>query len=228
MQRSRPSFASARHNANHRLMVSALCAALLALAGLTAQAQAVYRIVGPDGKVTFSDKPPATAAKVTGLDTAASPASASNPALPYDLRQVVAKYPVTLYTSKECAPCDSGRNLLRTRGVPFSEKTITTADDSEALQRISGSTSLPFLTLGGQHIKGYSDAEWTQYLGAAGYPEKSKLPTNYRNPAATPLVAVQTPATATAAQPSTPTATPQPAQPTPPRVNPANPAGIQF
>lgn len=228
MQPSQTNSATARFNASRRLVDGALCAALLALACNPAQAQAVYRIVGPDGKVTFSDKPPATAAKVTGLDTAASPSTASNPALPYDLRQIVAKYPVTLYTSKDCAPCDSGRNLLRARGVPFSEKTITTADDSEALQRISGSTSLPFLTLGGQHIKGYSDAEWTQYLGAAGYPEKSKLPANYRNPAATPLVAVQVPASPTAAQPGTPVATPQPTLPTPPRANPANPAGIQF
>ena len=34
--------------------------ALLVCAGTAAQAQTVYRIVGADGKVTFSDKPPAT------------------------------------------------------------------------------------------------------------------------------------------------------------------------
>ncbi len=101
MQPSRPGLTPTRRHAKNRLMFSAVFAALLALTANLAQAQAVYRIVGPDGKVTFSDKPPATAAKVTGLDAAASPASASNPALPYDLRQVVAKYPVTLYTSKE-------------------------------------------------------------------------------------------------------------------------------
>ena len=34
--------------------------AVAALAALNAQAQTVYRIVGPDGKVTFSDKRPST------------------------------------------------------------------------------------------------------------------------------------------------------------------------
>ena len=40
-----------------------LASLLLALAGVGAHAQAVYRIVGPDGKVTFSDRAPDTAAK---------------------------------------------------------------------------------------------------------------------------------------------------------------------
>ena len=213
---------------DRRLVLSAVLATLLALTVTPTLAQAVYRIVGPDGKVTFSDRPPATPAKVSGLETATSPSASSNPALPYDLRQIVAKYPVTLYTSKDCTPCDSGRNLLRTRGVPFSEKTITTAEDAESLQRISSSNSLPFLTLGSQHIKGFSDAEWTQYLNAAGYPESSKLPASYRNPPAAPLVAAQVPAAPASVQASAPGAKPRQPAPTPPRANPANPAGIQF
>lgn len=227
MQSSRPG-SVATHMNHRRLVFGGVLAALLALAGNSAQAQTVYRIVGADGKVTFSDKPPVTAAKVSGLETAASPSASNNPVLPYELRQVVAKYPVTLYTSKDCAPCDSGRNLLRNRGVPFSEKTIATPEDAESLQRISGSTSLPFLTVGGQQIKGFSDAEWTQYLGAAGYPEKNQLPVGYRNPAAAPLVAVQVPVATAATQASAPAARQQPPAPTPPRINSANPAGIQF
>ena len=195
------------------------------VAALTpAHAQPVYRIVGPDGKITFSDKPPGAAAKGTGLETSTA-ASPGGSALPYELRQVADKYPVVLYTSRDCAPCDSGRSLLRGRGVPFAEKTVTSSDDAESLQRLSGSTSLPFLTIGGQQIKGFSDAEWVQYLTAAGYPEKSKLPTGYRNPQATPLVAVKQPDAAAPGN-SVPTAEPIPAGP--PRVNSSNPAGIQF
>jgi len=213
---------------SQHLMLAAALAAGLLLAQGGAHAQAVYRIVGPEGKVTFSDKPPASAAKVTGVDAAAAPTEASGTALPYELRQAVAKYPVTLYTSKDCAPCDSGRSLLRTRGVPFSEKTISTNDDIESLQRLAGATSLPLLTVGGQQIKGYSDLEWTQYLSAAGYPEKSKLPASYRSPAPTPLVTAQTPATPVApAAPKASDVNPLPAPP-PPQVHPGNPAGIQF
>jgi glutaredoxin len=206
----------------------ALACATLALLPAVAQAQAVYRIVGPDGRVTFSDKPPVTATQVTPQSSVGSESAGNGAVLPYELRQVVGKYPVTLYTSKDCAPCDSGRSLLRSRGVPFAEKTVSTAEDSEALVRLSGVNTLPLLTLGGQQIKGYSDAEWAQYLGAAGYPEKSRLPSGYRNPPPSPLVAVKAP-TPSEQKASDPGATAnQPTAPVRPKVDPANPAGIQF
>src|SRR5450830_1687637 len=180
-------------NPKTRGATAAICAALLLAAGL-AQAQTIYRVVGPDGKVTFSDKPPVAAANVSTTEAGGKAMGTSGPALPFELRQVGSKYPVTLYTSSNCAPCGSGRALLSSRGVPFAEKTVTTAEDSEALQRISGESSLPFLTIGSQQIKGFADSEWTQFLDAAGYPKSSLLPASYRNPAATPLVAVQKPA----------------------------------
>ena len=157
-----------------------------------AQAQQVFRIVAPDGKVTFSDRPPAASGASAGAGTAnaASPSSTASAGLPFELRQVAGKYPVTLYTSDNCAPCSSARSLLTTRGVPFAEKTVSTADDTQALRRISGETSLPFVTIGSQQLNGFSEAEWTQFLNAAGYPKSSVLPAGYRFPSASPLVAV--------------------------------------
>ena len=154
--------------------------AMLCAAG-AAQAQTVYRIVGADGKVTFSDKPPVDVQQgkiaTTGVGAAATSANSS---LPFELRQIATKYPVVLYTSSSCAPCDSGRTLLNSRGVPFKERTIITNEDRAALQRQMGDTSLPYLTVGGQRIRGMSESEWTQYLDAAGYPKTSKLPVGYQ------------------------------------------------
>ena len=191
----------------------------------TAQAQ-VYRVVGPDGRVTYSDKPTAQPAR----DAAPSSAGgSSNTALPYTLAQTAQRYPVTLYTSKECVPCTTGRNLLINRGIPFSEKTVESNDDIAALQRLAGNNSLPLLTIGGQQLKGFSDSEWSQYLDAAGYPKASQLPASYRRPAATPLAA-RTAAAAPAAQAAEP-AEPAPA-PAGPSVAPqrttTNPTGIRF
>jgi len=205
---------------------AALAAALLLVAGL-AQAQTIYRVVGPDGKVTFSDKPPVDAANVTATDAGGKAVGASGLALPFELGQVVSKYPVTLYTSSNCAPCGSGRTLLSSRGIPFSEKTVTSAEDAEALQRISGENSLPFLTIGGQQIRGFSESEWTQFLNAAGYPVASVLPANYRRPAAAPLVAVQKTLPAAKAEANqTQGSLPEPSRP--PVDSPSNPAGIKF
>lgn len=209
----------------------------IALVGCTvALSQTVYRIVGPDGRVTFSDQPP-VAAPASGVTTAGSGGGSASGGvgLPYELRQVANRYPVTLYTGPDCTPCGSGRALLNGRGVPFAEKTVTTNDDIEALKRLSGETGLPFLTIGGQQLRGYSDVEWGQFLDAAGYPKTSQLPSAYRNPPASPLVAVQTPAQPAsrtppqgAEQPITVNrgiATPPPA---PARPSRDNPAGIRF
>jgi len=206
-------------------LLGLICACSL-LGASSAQAQTVYRIVGPDGKVSFSDKPPVTTTgKVNTVDKPAGASGVNTSALPYELRQVATKYPVTLYTGKDCAPCDSGRSLLKGRGIPFTEKTVSSAQDVEALQRLSGNTSLPFLTIGGQHVAGYASTEWTQYLDAAGYPASSKLPASYRAPEPSPLVAPEKPAdTQKAASNGAPTAPP----PIPVKPNPGNPAGIQF
>lgn len=198
--------------------------AILASASILCHAQ-VFRIVGPDGKVTFSDKPPVeTNAKVS----AASGASGSGTAtvlLPFELRQVAQKYPVTLYVSENCGPCQSARSMLVSRGIPFAEKSVVTPEDSQTLQRLSGENTLPFATIGGQHLKGFSDSEYTQFLNAAGYPATSVLPANYRQAAATPLVAVSAAPATSAAPVASARAAALAAQPAPAA---ANPSGIRF
>jgi glutaredoxin len=212
-------------NSSCRVCVHALlCATVLALTAPLG-AQTVYRAVGADGKVTFTDMLPPASDKATALDASAKPVAAVGTALPFELRLVATKYPVTLYTSGNCAPCAAGRSLLSGRGVPFTEKTVNTNEDTEALRRISGGSSLPLLTIGAQQLRGFSDSEWTQFLNAAGYPASSMLPTGYRQEAATPLVAAQSVQTGTKTdelptQQVSPSAAPVEAPP--------NPAGIRF
>lgn len=204
-------------------------AAALALAS-PALAQQVYRIVGPDGRISFSDQPPATSTPATAAGATASRSSEGpNPPLPYELRQVVAKFPVTLYTTKTCPPCDQARALLAQRGVPYTEKTVTSADDVQALQRLSGGSSLPFGTIGAQAMKGFAEVEWRQTLDLAGYPKTSQLPRNYRQAEPTPLVATKVaepPSPAPTSPPPPPVAAPAPLPAVNP--NPGNPAGIRF
>jgi hypothetical protein len=114
--------------------------------------------------------------------------------------------------------------MLSSRGIPFSERSVTTNEDIAALQRLAGESSLPFLTIGGQRLKGYSDQEWTQYLDLAGYPKTSALPTGYKLEAAVPLVLIQKPA-AVKEEPKA-EVVPQPTLPSGPA--PSNPAGIAF
>ena len=198
---------------------------VLVLAVCSVQAQQVYRQVGADGKVTYSDRPADTTAQGQTGGSARAAAPSSGSPLPYEIRQIATRYPVTLYTADNCAPCISARNLLLQRGVPFTERTVSSRDDMEALQRISGETSLPFGSIGGQQLKGFSDTEWSQYLDAAGYPKTSQLPAGFRNAPPSALVAVKPAVPAAAAPTTAPVTTPKAPESIAPRTN---RAGIQF
>ncbi len=217
-----------------RLAALAACATGALLATAT-QAQQVHRIVGPDGKVTFSDRAPEDKKAQSTVLSTASGGAASNPALPSELRQIASRFPVTLYTGESCSPCQQARQLLVQRGVPFTERSVNTNDDLDALRRLSGESALPFGTIGRQQLKGFSDAEWTQYLDAAGYPAQSRLPRGYTQPAATPLAPAKAPTASAPDAPqeaaSAPTGRPRRQAPPPPppgAPTPSNPAGIRF
>lgn len=64
-----------------QLKFAALC---IALAGLTfsslSLSKEIYKVIGPDGKVTFSDRPPADAAVTEKMDVIRTPTEALTPA----------------------------------------------------------------------------------------------------------------------------------------------------
>lgn len=185
------------------------------LTSLCLPAWAAYKVIGPDGRVTYTDRPPSSqavpAARIGSGD-------APSPALPYELQQLVQRHPVTLFTSKDCAPCEIGRQLLRSRGVPYTEKTVDTPEDIRAFREREGSDQLPTLRIGKQQLVGLQQSEWTSYLDAAGYPATSTLPAGYRAPAPSPLApaAARNEAPAAAPRASTPPTSPPPGGNAPP------------
>jgi glutaredoxin len=212
-----------------RLAALAALVGYASLWGATAQAQ-VYRIVGPDGRVTFSDRPPPDG-KGTPAPSVAMPPStggAGYAGLPAELRTPASRFPVVLYTSKDCGPCASARAFLVSRGIPFTEKTVATEADARVLRNLSGDLQLPFATLGAQHLVGFSDAEWSQYMDAAGYPKTSALPPGYRNPPPSPLVAVDPRPVDPTAQAPVPQPAPPAPRPLPSDPSPQNPLGLRF
>jgi glutaredoxin len=150
------------------------------LISASAHAQ-LYRWVGPDGKVTYSDTPPPSSAKQVEKKDVISGPSTSN--LPYELAQAVKNNPVTLYTTAKCAPCEDARTMLKARGIPYSEKTVNAYEEVAKLKQIAGDSQLPFLTVGSKKQKGFESNAWDALLTEAGYPQSNKLPAGYSNPA---------------------------------------------
>ena len=200
-------------------MYRAVIASLLMLAAASAQAQ--FKVVGPDGRITYTDRPPPAtegrAAPVKGPPGADRAAPA--PVLPVALREPAARFPVILYTAPDCAPCDAGRDLLRQRGVPFQERIASSVGDREAWVRIVGSADAPALAIGGQWLRGFAAGLWHSYLDTAGYPRQSQLPAGYAAPPAAPLVERVTPKVPEPAAPPPLAEVPPPAD---------EPGGIRF
>ncbi len=220
-----------------------LALGLCLLAAPWVHAQAVYRVVGADGSVSYSDRPSAAgaAARTAGASAnaagrprgangaasgpvtpAATAASAQTANFPPELQRAVQRYPVTLYTTNSCAPCDGARTMLNTRGVPFTEKRVVSEDDAQAFERMFSGRSVPAITIGPQALKGYAEADWVLYLDAAAYPKRSQLPPGYTAPAVLPMLDRTTPVGDPTPPPSTPSRPnlPPPAAPTP--------GGIRF
>ncbi|HEY8101742.1 MAG TPA: glutaredoxin family protein [Burkholderiaceae bacterium] len=153
---------------------------LLILLSTTAAHAQMYKWVGPDGKVTYSDAPPPSSIKQVETKSL-SGGGPSTTGLPYAVAEAVKNGPVKLYTTAKCAPCDQARTLLNTRGIPFTEKTVSTNDDIEQVRQITGDTQLPVLTVGRNKQKGFEAGAWNSALTYAGYPESNQLPKNYSN-----------------------------------------------
>ena len=192
---------------------------LVGLAGLliSLPAAAQYKVIEPDGRITYTDRPtPVAGARITPLRQGIPAIEAPAAVLPATLRQLAARYPVTLYSSAECSPCDSGRQLLQMRGVPYTERRIVSESDAAALESATGSRTLPTLSVGTQALRGMSPTDWAAYLDAAGYPKESRLPKGWQAPAVTTLTeqpvapAPQAAAPVAVAPPELPVAPPAP------------------
>ncbi|HEX5358189.1 MAG TPA: glutaredoxin family protein [Aquabacterium sp.] len=184
----------------HRVVLSLLLAVMACQ--MATPAWALYKVVGPDGRITYTDRAPSDK---PAQSLKANGATASTEGLPYELQRVVARYPVSLFTGPKCAACDAARQMLKERGVPFVEKTVSTSDDARAYLKQEGTDQLPSARIGQKQLLGYNQAEWTSYVDAAGYPAKSALPLNYRQPEATPMAPIAPASSKAASAPATKT-----------------------
>ena len=136
-------------------------------------AQTTYRWIDKASRRTvYSDHPPppgtAQVVKMGGGNGGIDESSIS-----YPTRQAMQKYPVTLYSSVNCIDeCKQARDFLNGRGVPFSEKLMTTQDEiGELANKLGGEAAIPSLFVGQQSFKGFEPLSWNNLLDLAGYPK---------------------------------------------------------
>lgn len=142
-----------------------------------ASAQQLYRWVDKDGKVTYADTPPPKDAKNTLQKKFGDTVSPDAIDLPYAVKQAMAKNPVILFASACGELCDDARTLLKTRGIPYSDRNPSA--DAQALADLkakSGGAEVPVLMVGTEVLRGFASERWQGALTAAGYPTSNVLP----------------------------------------------------
>ncbi|MBN8441155.1 MAG: glutaredoxin family protein [Thauera sp.] len=135
-----------------------------------------YRWVDKAGRVTYSDRPPPPGVRqVEERQYGAAPAET----VPgFALRKAAEDFPVAIYTADNCGEfCDSARDLLTRRGVPFTEHKITSeAERAAFLERFGPPDEVPAIAVGSQTFKGYESGRWNRMLDDAGYPRTPQPP----------------------------------------------------
>ena len=149
-------------------MKSVLVAAVLALA-LPAQA-AMYKWVDAQGRVQYSDLPPPPNVKNVE-EQKIVPSRIQTSGFPYAVQEAAKRNPVTLWTHDCGELCNKAREFLAHRGVPYTVRNPSRADELEAWKKASGGdSSVPRLIVGSTSLKGFDESTWAGALDAAGYP----------------------------------------------------------
>ena len=128
-----------------------------------------YRWVDPAGRTVISDTPPPGRAHSVSK---AGSGAVNTESLPYSVRKAAEDFPVTLYTSADCvSQCKDARDLLNSRGIPFTEKMLQKQEDVEELKQLVGDAFVPALKVGKQSFRGFEAGAYNNLLDLAGYPK---------------------------------------------------------
>jgi glutaredoxin len=156
--------------------VRAILAALLLFVAQAATAE-LFKIVGPDGKVTYADKPPfdAKTAKITEIKvesyngppqinpTAAKPDWAAILKRPLYGQQASAAG-LVMYSAEWCGPCKRAKKYMDAKGIAYVALDIDKNPEDKAECNRLGGGGIPLFLKGTKTMKGFSEAKLDSFL----------------------------------------------------------------
>ena len=144
----------------HRTLLTML---VLAAVPWGAGAQTLYKSVGADGRVVYSDKPPVTGAvektmKLENLPVSVVPGASPTPqaaAAPDAPPAATPRGDVVLYMATWCGYCKAAKSYLAGKGIAYRELDIDTPSGKAAFKQL-GARGVPVLLTNGQKIAGFT------------------------------------------------------------------------
>ena len=160
-----------------------LIAALTLLITLTSTANAtVYKTVGPDGKVVYTDQAPTDSKTVATLNIAEQPTSPL-PASVLKYQEQLAKSadkrtheaaPVrasvaipTLFSAAWCGYCRKAKSYMASHKIAFQEIDIDTESGARAYFEAGGGSGVPMLIVNGRVTRGYTEPAYDRVFAKA-------------------------------------------------------------
>lgn len=140
--------------------------------------ETLYKTIGADGRVEYTDRPPAAgkAAKTLNFtDLPATPLPESVLRYREELHRSMkdrlanAGKPAAgpqLFTAVWCGYCSKAKSYLAQRGIAFREHDIDTPDGQLAFAQAGNASGIPLLVLGEQRVQGFSAAAYDALVGS--------------------------------------------------------------
>ncbi len=138
-------------------------------------AKEMYKSVGPDGKIIYSDRVSADAKlekKIVLKDLPASEVSAETAAAIERMKQqsgqsssASQRADTVLYTTSWCGYCRKARAYLAGKNIPYREVDIETDSGLSAYVQAGGTQGVPYLVAKGQTVMGFDAEEYDLLFG---------------------------------------------------------------
>lgn len=161
-----------------KIMRLLLSAAVFMLTALSIHAATVYRTVDADGKVVYSDKPPANAKvqktlTITNGPTSPLPESVLKyqAELEKSMKQRLANAAAPssstamLFTTKTCGYCTHAKAYLAEKRIPYQEHDIETPQGMQVFASAGGGRGVPVLVQNDKRVAGFSKPSYDAFFG---------------------------------------------------------------